>query len=273
MSHLNTPFLDSTKIKAETAAVWKEKVKRWHSLKKKIKFSFSLVNRRGKRKEKKMCRWKALHLHLYQITGRKLNQSQQNTRSRQTEEGCVKKIQGVMGSVKTAVSTGVIKTNSLKLCEEKKTHSHSFNPPPAPPLCLCLPLTSRRRDGSCTWGDWGLTAPAPSWSAALKSSAKSRSVQWTWGTTGKLLPPPGLPVFSRKSLCNCWFWSKLAWFPSQYDANLLKIRPKKKTNMKLGAFPSSVENAGVRLVLVADIGAVGKTLLAKGGSRRVQNKY
>lgn len=43
--------------------------------------------------------------------------------------------------------------------------------------------------------------------------------------------------------------------------------------MKLGAFPSSVENAGVRLVLVADIGAGGKTWLAKGGSRRVQNKY
>lgn len=83
-----------------------------------------------------MSRWKALHLHLYQITGRKLNQSQQNTRGRQTEEGCVKKIQGVMGSVKTAVSTGVIKTNSLKLCEEKKTHSHSFNPPPPASLSV-----------------------------------------------------------------------------------------------------------------------------------------
>lgn len=78
-----------------------------------------------------MCRWKALHLRLHQIRGRKLNQSQQNTRGRQTEEGCVKKIQGVRGSVKAAVSTGVIKTNSLKLCEEKKTHSHSFNLPPA----------------------------------------------------------------------------------------------------------------------------------------------
>lgn len=185
------------------------------------------MNRGGK--ERKMCRWKALHLRLHQIRGRKLSQSQQNTRGRQTEEGCVKK---------TGRSEGVCEGCSIHRSdqdqfikavwgEKKHTPTPLISPPP---LCLRLPLTSRRRDGSCTWGDWGLTAPAPSWSAALKSLAKSRSVQWTWGTTGKLPPllpplPAGLPVFSRKSLCNCWFWSKLSWFASQYDANLLKMSP------------------------------------------------
>lgn len=44
---------------------------------------------------------------------------------------CKKKIQGVRGALKAAVSTGVIKTNSLKLGEERKTHSRTFNLPPA----------------------------------------------------------------------------------------------------------------------------------------------
>lgn len=84
---------------------------------------------------------------LYQITGSGLNQSQRNTtdrRGRGTKTGG--------GRKSAAVSTGVIKTNSLGLSEEREGERKKQSPPfNLLPSALSFLLTSRRRDGWCTW--------------------------------------------------------------------------------------------------------------------------
>lgn len=134
LSHLNTPFLDSTKIKAETAAIWKEKVKRWHSLKKKCSASPWWIA--GGKERGKNVQMEGTPSAPLSDNGEKAEPITAEHKGQTDRRGMCKKIQGVRGSVKTAVSTGVIKTNSLKLCEEKKTHSHSFNLPPRLSVCV-----------------------------------------------------------------------------------------------------------------------------------------
>lgn len=87
------------------------------------------MNRRGK--ERKNVQMESTPSAPPSDKGEKAEPITAEHKGQTDRRGMCKKIQGVRGSVKAAVSTGVIKTNSLKLCEEKKTHSHSFNLPPA----------------------------------------------------------------------------------------------------------------------------------------------
>lgn len=85
-------------------------------------------------KKELLCqgRLRALYLQLHQITGSELNQSQRGAQA-DREEG-----QKNGGLKSAAVSTGVIKTNSLGLSEEREGERKKQTPPfnLLPPLCL-----------------------------------------------------------------------------------------------------------------------------------------